>query len=329
MSAQTIPAQSVGSSAWLASVHSESADAPDRERSGRSGAGGLRPYYDAEGVTIYHGDCLQILHALDAATVDAIITDPPYCSGGSLEAQKNTKGQGLRTQTMNKEGFEWFSADNMTTGGLVWLVRAVLVEGRRVMKPNRSAFVFSDWRMVPHLAPALESSGLRYRNMIVWDKGSAGLGMGFKPAHEIVLEYTNGATEYAAKNGQNVIRCGRVNTSERDHNCQKPLDVIGKLIDVATQAGALVLDPFLGSGTTLLAAKQRGRRAIGIELNEAHCESAARRCAGEMDFFAGGGGAERQGDVPTTAEKEANSELDATVAPYKAQPLRLFRLVSL
>lgn len=242
----------------------------------------FRSYYEDANVQIYHGDCVPIMQAMHGVELDAVITDPPYCSGGSLEAQKNTAAQGLRTATVQADDFEWFSADNMTTGGLVWLVRSVLVESRRLLKPNRSAFVFSDWRMIPFLAPALESSGLRYRNLIVWDKGSAGLGVGFKPAHELILEYTNGATEYAAKTGQNVIRSRRVHTSERDHNCQKPVEVIAKLLEVATVEGGTILDPFMGSGTMLLAAKQLGRKAIGIELNERFCESAAKRCQQEM-----------------------------------------------
>jgi len=90
------------------------------------------------------------------------------------------------------------------------------------------------------------------------------------------------ATEYAAKTGQNVIRSKRVHTSERDHACQKPVEVIAKLLEVATVDGGTILDPFMGSGTMLLAAKQLGRKAIGIELNEAHCESAAKRCQQEM-----------------------------------------------
>lgn len=246
---------------------------------------GLRPYYEDSHITLYHGDCVEIMRAMEGVSVDAVITDPPYCSGGALEAQKNSGGQGHRSERLASGEVEWFAADNMTTGGLVWLVRAVLVESRRVMKANRSAFVFTDWRMVPHLAPALESSGLRYRNMIVWDKMSAGLGMGFKPAHEIILEYTNGVTEYATKDGQNVIRSRRVSSGTRDHACQKPLEVLAKLIDVAVPPAGTVLDPFSGSGSTLVAAKQRGRKAIGIELAESHCETIARRCAQEMALF--------------------------------------------
>jgi site-specific DNA-methyltransferase (adenine-specific) len=259
----------------------------------------MTPYYQDGAVTIYCGDCVDIMRSLDEVCVDAVITDPPYCSGGALEAQKNSGGQGHRSKRLASGDVPWFSADNMTTGGLVWLVRAVLVESRRVMRPNRSAFVFTDWRMVPHLAPALESSGLRYRNMIVWDKLSAGLGMGFKPSHEIIMEYTNGVTEYATKDGQNVIRARRVSSTDRDHACQKPIEVLARLIDVAVPASGVVLDPFCGSGSTLVAAKQRGRRAIGIELDESYAEKAARRCAAELDFA----------DAPASTEPTATAEI--------------------
>jgi site-specific DNA-methyltransferase (adenine-specific) len=256
----------------------------DKSSSGLVSTDLFSPYYEDAGITLYHGDCVEIMRAMKGVSIDAVITDPPYCSGGALEAQKNSGGQGHRAERLKSGEVEWFAADNMTTGGLIWLVRSVLVESRRVMKPNRSAFVFTDWRMVPHLAPALESSGLRYRNMIVWDKMSAGLGMGFKPAHEIILEYTNGSTEYVTKTGQNVIRSRRVSSTKRDHACQKPLEVLAQLIDVSTLERGAVLDPFAGSGSTLVAAKQRGRKAIGVELSEEHCETIARRCSQEMQF---------------------------------------------
>lgn len=239
----------------------------------------MSPYYEDEAVTIYHGEAIEVLDTLATGSVDLLLTDPPYASGGSLEAQKNTKAQGLRTATVQAADFSWFAADNMTTGGLIWLLRASLVRARRLLAPNRAALVFTDWRMVPHLAPALESSGLRYRNMIVWDKGHAGLGTGFKPAHEVVLEYANGATEYQVLDGQNVIRAGRVHASERDHNAQKPVGLLAEFIRVCAPVGGLVLDPFMGSGSTLVAAKSSHRRAVGIELEERYCEVAAARCS--------------------------------------------------
>jgi site-specific DNA-methyltransferase (adenine-specific) len=168
-------------------------------------------------------------------------------------------------------------ANGNRSTGLIFLVRATLVSARRFLKPNRSAFVFTDWRMVPNIAPALESSGLRYRNMIIWDKGHAGLGCGFKPAHEVLLEFTNGATEYQCKTGQNVIRSARVHASDRKHNAEKPTKLLCEVIKVAVPEGGLVIDPFMGSGSVLEACVQMGCRYVGCELEERYCESAVDR----------------------------------------------------
>lgn len=235
------------------------------------------PYYQSERVTLYHGDCLSILPELEACSIDSVVSDPPYCSGGYLEAQKNTKAQGLRGSTVSADGFQWFSSDNMSTGGLLWLLRSVLMNARRLLRRNRSALLFTDWRMVPHLAPGLESSGLRYRNMIVWDKGSAGLGVGFKPAYEIVLEFSNGSTDYQTRTGQNILRSSRVHASSKQHGCEKPVALLSELVSVVAATDGLVLDPFTGSGTTGVACIKTGRKFIGIEIDEKYCEIAAKR----------------------------------------------------
>jgi site-specific DNA-methyltransferase (adenine-specific) len=232
------------------------------------------------------GDCVETLRGLQER-FDALITDPPYCSGGSLEAQKNTKAQGLRSATVQAEDFEWFSADNMSTPGLAFLLRSCMVEARRLLNPNRGAFVFTDWRMVPSLAPALESSGMRYRNLIVWDKGSAGLGVGFKPAHEMILEFANGTTEYYALNGQNVIRQSRLSAGLKEHGAQKPTAVMSELIRVVTPEDGRVIDPFMGSGSTGVAAVEMGREFVGVELNPTYFDIACRRIED----------AQRQGDM--------------------------------
>ena len=234
----------------------------------------MTPYYEQDGITIYHGDCLQTIALLGADSVNGIITDPPYCSGGYLEAQKNTKAQGLRGATVSDEGFEWF-ADNMGTSGLAWLLRELAVLLRTVLQPNRSAFIFTDWRMVPTLAPAVESAGFRFRNQLIWDKGNAGLGNGFKPRYEVIMEFAKGQAQYATKDGQSVLRYNRVTSGDKQHGAEKPCELIEELMRVA--GPETILDPFMGSGTTLVAAKRLGRRAIGIDIEERYCEIAAKR----------------------------------------------------
>jgi site-specific DNA-methyltransferase (adenine-specific) len=115
---------------------------------------------------IIHGDCLQAMMDLPDASIDAIVTDPPYCSGGVSEASRSAaKGQGLRSENITR--FGWFIGDNMGTAGFIWLMRSVAFESIRLLKKSGSMLVFCDWRMVPNLAPAIESAGFRYQNMIV------------------------------------------------------------------------------------------------------------------------------------------------------------------
>jgi site-specific DNA-methyltransferase (adenine-specific) len=156
------------------------------------------------------------------------------------------------------------------------------------MVPNSAAFVFTDWRRVPTLGPAIESVGLRFRNQLVWDKGNAGLGVGFKPAYEVVMEFAKGTTLYAAKNGQNVLRYTRVPSGKKEHGAAKPVELLSEILRMAPPQGdGDVLDPFLGSGSTLVAAKSRGLRCVGVEVEERYCEIAAKRLAQEVMDFGG------------------------------------------
>lgn len=230
------------------------------------------------------GDCLSILDGQDgieAGSVDAVLVDPPYCSGGATERAKGAAtGQGLRSETLDSGRFSWFAADNMTTGGLVWLLRECASIWMRVLKPGGSATVFCDWRMYPTLVPALESVGLRYQNLIVWDKGSMGLGRGFRMQHELAIHLTTGVGEYYDASTGNVIQAGRVGDA-REHPTQKPAALFERLVSVVSPPGGLVLDPFAGSGTTGVACLRLGRRFIGWERDPNYFEIACRRLRGD------------------------------------------------
>lgn len=242
---------------------------------------GLRPYYDQDGITIYHGDCREVIYQL--GSVHAVVTDPPYCSGGFNEAGKRAaSGMGLRSETIREVG--WFVNDNMTTAGIGWMLSHVAGWCARRMPPGGTFTAFTDWRMVPALVPAIESGGMRYQSLIVWVKPNAGLGNGFKAQHELAMHFSNGTPTYYALDGSNVINGKRVHSSEREHQTQKPIGLISEIIRVVTERGQIVLDPFMGSGSTLVAAKQMGRRAIGIELDEKYCEIAVRRLAQQTLF---------------------------------------------
>ena len=224
------------------------------------------------------GDALLEMEKLAPNSIDAIISDPPYCSGAFSEAGRGSaKYHGLRSGTAAVEG--WFTGDNMGTAGIAYLLRAAALEAVRVLKPSGSFLVFCDWRMVPNLAPAIESAGLRFQNLIVWDKGSMGLGTGFRPQHELVLHFTNGAPAFHNMATGNVIQCKRVNHRVRQHPTQKPDELMERLILVASPEGGLVLDMFAGSGSTGVACVETGRRFVGIERDPAHVATASDRIA--------------------------------------------------
>ncbi len=217
----------------------------------------------------YNMDCIEGMMQMDTDSVDVILTDPPYCSGGVAESSRSAaKNQGTRSETLAR--FKWFTGDNMTTQGYAWLMRMLAVQGKRVIKDTGSLLVFTDWRMIPTLAPAIESAGFRYQNMIVWDKGHFGMGQGFRMQHEIILHFTAGSPMYQSASFGNVLTHSRVPSAKRRHPTEKPVNLIKELLEVVTPPGGIVLDPFLGGGTTAEACIDMGFDYIGFELGEDH-----------------------------------------------------------
>ena len=137
--------------------------------------------------------------------------------------------------------------------------------------------VFCDWRMVPNLAPAIESAGLRYQNMVAWDKGVMGLGMGFRAQHEIILHFTAGSPKYHDLGTPNIVKAARVTAADREHQTQKPVDLMQRLLRVVCPPGGTVLDPFMGSGSTGVACAAEGMKFIGVERDPEHFDTAVER----------------------------------------------------
>ena len=136
--------------------------------------------------------------------------------------------------------------------------------------------------MYPHLAPALESSGLRLQNMVVWNKRYPGLGRGFRPQHELIMHFVKNTGEFFDKSVGNVITVKRVPATRRLHQTEKPVELLTAILKVVAPIGGTVLDPFAGSGSTLVAAVQMGCNAIGIEREPTYCEVIRRRMAQEV-----------------------------------------------
>ena len=240
----------------------------------------MTPYYDHGGITIYHGDCLDVLESLIDRTVACVVTDPPYASGARTEAGKKTSGAMLRGQRWAQRPIE---NDQLTTPGFIWLIREVAKRCVPLLVDGGGFLSFIDWRQWPNLVGALETANLRVNTMIVWDKEHMGLGNGFRVQHELIAYATKGTARPNHMGTPNVLRHRR--DSNRDHPSPKPVGLMHQLLRVCGGYGDLVVDPFMGCGPTLVAAKDLGMRAVGIEMEEKYCEIAAKRLAQEVMRF--------------------------------------------
>lgn len=220
----------------------------------------MTPYYEHAGITIYHGDCREVLPHV---TADVLVTDPPY-------------GIGYIPNHSGGTNCDWF--DEKITGDESTAVRDALLA---TLPPAMPAIVFGTWK-----APRPKDT----RAVLIWDKGPAAgagnLSFPWKPTHEEIYILGEG---FAGHRGESVLRhvmvtWATMGREPRQHPTQKPVALLHSLM--AKCPPGVVLDPFMGSGTTLVAAKNLGRRAIGIETEERYCEIAAKRLAQEVLFGA-------------------------------------------
>jgi site-specific DNA-methyltransferase (adenine-specific) len=232
------------------------------------------PYYADELVTLHHGDCLEVMAQLSAGSIGAVLTDPPYSSGGRRENARSIR----KTMLRSEKDDDWIHGDAMSTQGFIWLMRQCGLQWRRILMPGGHALAFIDWRMAPNLAAALESADLRQHPILVWDKAAFGMGTIFRNQHEFIVHMSAGnPIEPQRRDVGNVLRFSAVHESQRVHPTEKPVKLLHTLLSVVTPPAGLVLDPFAGAGSVLIAARDLGMRAIGIDSDERWCEQAARR----------------------------------------------------
>jgi hypothetical protein len=213
----------------------------------------MAPYYEDESVTLWHGDCLARPEWWTDG--DVLVSDVPYgidyCSGA-------------RRQTLARS----IAGDKDTAA------RDAVLE----QWGDRPALIFGTWR-IPRPAAT--------RQVLVWDtKGALGMGamdLPWKPAHQEVYVLGRGFTGRRTTDVLTVAPVQSLGYNGRLHPHQKPVELMLSLIEKCPPG--VIVDPFAGSGSTLVAAKALGRMAIGVELDERYCEDAAKRLSqGVLDF---------------------------------------------
>jgi site-specific DNA-methyltransferase (adenine-specific) len=227
------------------------------------------PYYEQDGITIYHGDCRDVLPEVVA---DVLVTDPPYGVGlvtktsDYRQSAAFDNGKSLQATTLYEDSPEY--------------VRALICTAiPMALGATARGLIFSGPRMMYAYPEPSAIGGVFTPN------GAGRCSWGFQCIHPILYYGSDPFLQDGRGSRPNGFRTEQPNRDAIDHPCPKPIAWMTWAVERASREGETVLDPFAGSGTTLVAAKQLNRRAIGIEIEERYCEIAAKRLAqGVLDF---------------------------------------------
>lgn len=200
----------------------------------------MKPYYEKDGITIFCGDCREILPTLKA---DVVVTDPPYGMSYSSGWQEGRSVRGDESVEVRDQFLETWKGP---------------------------ALVFGRWSA---------TRPKRVVQRLVWDKGEwpgmGDLSLPWGPSDEEIYVIGSG---FVGSRAGTVLRCRRLGAAQMQHPTQKALEIMERLVAACPDVWT-ILDPFMGSGTTLVAARDLGRKCIGVEIEERYCEIAAKRLA--------------------------------------------------
>jgi DNA modification methylase len=228
----------------------------------------VKPYYADRYATLYHGDALEVLPELDLHGIAACITDPPYLIGAASAGSINSK-VGTWADAMNAA--HWFSA---------WY-RMV----NEALRHDGAFWSFLNWRTLPVVMRASIDARLPMTSVAVWDKEWIGPGgqQGLRPSYEMVALMAKPGFAVKDRGVADVIRAKVGSYKPNGHPAEKPTSIVSRIYEISGNPD-IVLDPFIGSGTTAVVAKAHGARCIGIDADERWCEVAASRLAQDVLF---------------------------------------------
>jgi len=221
-------------------------------------------FYAEPGITLYCGDSIDLLPLLPS--VDLVVTDPPYMLGMASTAQEGKSGS-------------WGDMMNAARWYASWIAEAKRLTANR----QGAAWVFNSWRSFPVLARAAYEAAWPIESLMVWDKEWIGPGgqQGLRPSYELSALFAHDGFAVPDRGLPDIWRCQWASYRPNGHPAEKPIALIQRIIRESGPAG-VVLDLFVGSGTTLEAAKNEGREVIGIEIEPKYCEIAVRRLRQEV-----------------------------------------------
>jgi site-specific DNA-methyltransferase (adenine-specific) len=213
----------------------------------------VKPYYQDEWVTLYHGDCRELLPTV---TGDALVTDPPFGIAWGRATWPDDPAA-------YPELMGWLVAEGQRIGGWCFVFQAM-----------RNCSQWHEWFPAGYRIFAACKNFAQIRPTGVWHSWDPVIFWNSGP--------NSGPNSGHVNRDYHVGNVAGVFGERMDHPSPRPLDTMKHIVQLAAGDGQTVVDPFAGSGTTLRAAKDTGRKAIGIEIEERYCEVAANRCRQEV-----------------------------------------------
>lgn len=229
----------------------------------------MRNYPDDFIDKVIQGDCLEVMKELPDGCVDLVVTDPPFFNPSAhyISRDKRKAKRSYGDMSIMKIAF-----------------RQIASELSRVTKQKGHSLMFCDCVTYPTFFEA-HYDYFDYVRSLIWYKGKNYFSLGkgaWRYSYEMILHAFNTNQFYVQLNRQDFIECRNVRNQEKNHQAEKPVELVENLIHAVTNSSGVVLDPFLGSGTTAVAAKRLARHYIGIEINSDYCRIAEERLAQEM-----------------------------------------------
>lgn len=210
--------------------------------------------------TLYLGDQRDVLPALGTGAIDAVLTDPPYGI--------NTKSDGTGKLS------PWADLCNASFFYADWLAVC-----RRLTAPGGCVWSFLNWRSLPTFQKAACDIRWSIESLLVWDKDWIGPGgpNGLRPSYEMCALFCGDNFGIEDRGIRDIQRFKWASDKPHGHPAEKPENLMTWLVGISTKSGGVVLDPFMGSGTTGAAATKTGRSFIGVEIDEQWFDIACRR----------------------------------------------------
>lgn len=228
---------------------------------------------------LHQVDAVEFVRELPPNSIDMLLTDPPYCSGGLHVAARAQATGAKYIQSSTKTDYEDFDFDNMDQRSWLFWCQGWLSGAQRALKTGGLVVCFIDWRQLPALTDVIQAAGFTMRGIAVWDKTTGRARPrkgGFKQQAEFIVWASKGAMLAHEVYLPGVFQCQL--KFPKKHLTEKPLELAREIVRLVPQGGTLV-DLFAGSGTFLLAAKEAGLNWAGCELNKRYHALASERLA--------------------------------------------------